>query len=278
MQRSRSGAVNRECEAVDLVAKQGACHRREQVYTKVALSDIKLSHVAVRTLRMQEETMAHQRFRQPTSKYTYGVLVGRITDGQENPGGKSPHYEILVDAAGTPYRIAVNIQSVEGSEVVAYFDRNYSGDTKLGLAALAAGPHAFKALTKGDGGNGLDYVRDNLFPLEQMKPIPPDGSGITLAALLDAQIERAKQDSLAVVIAVGDEFDDNQTTEQVGFALGRGVHDIHMMQGNIGAFEHDNRINGDGALFVRFSGGETIALFVRFDSQSTDTDGQGNAR
>jgi uncharacterized protein YukJ len=222
--------------------------------------------------------MAHQRFRQPTSKYTYGLLIGRITDGQENPGGKSPHYEILVDAAGTPDRVAVNIQSVEGSEVLAFFDRNYSGDTKLGLAALAAGPHAFKALTKGDGGNGLDYVRDKLFPLEQMKPIPPDGSGVTLAALLDAQIERAKQDSLAVVIAVGDEFDDDQTTEQVGFALGRGAHDIHMMQGNIGAFEHDNRINGDGALFVRFSGGETIALFVRFDSQSTDTDGQGNAQ
>jgi uncharacterized protein YukJ len=220
--------------------------------------------------------MSHPRFREPTSKYVYGVLVGRITDGQENPGGKSPHYEILVDAAGTPYRLAVNIQSVQGSEVVAFFDRNYSNETKLGLTALAAGPHGFKALTKGAGGDGLDYVRDKLFPLEAMQPIPPDGGGVTLAALLDAQIERAKQDSLAVVIAVGDEFDDNQTTEQVGFALGRGVHDLHMMQGNIGEFARDNRINGDGALFVRFSGGETIALFVRFDSQTTTTDDRGN--
>jgi len=220
--------------------------------------------------------MPHKRFRQPQSKYVYGVLVGRITDGQENPGGKSPHYEILVDAAGTPYRVAVNIQSVQGSEVLAYFDRNYSNDTKIGLTTRAGGPHGFTELTNGGDGQGLDYVRDDLFPLRKMTPIPPDGNGITLSSLLDAQVERAKQDSLAVVIAVGDKFDDDQTTEEVGFALGRGVHDIHMMQGNSGEFARDNRINGDGALFVRFSGGETIALFVRFASQSVDTDDNGN--
>jgi uncharacterized protein YukJ len=219
--------------------------------------------------------MSH-RFRQPNSQYIYGVLVGRITDGQENPGGRSPHYEILVDAAGTPFRVAVNVQSVEGSEVLAYFDSKYAQDTPLGLAKLASGLHGFTSLQNGQTFSGLDYLRDNLFPLGQMQPIPADGSGISLSSLLDAQIERAKQDPLAVVIAVGDEFDDSQTNEQVGFNLGRGVHDIHMMQGNSGVFEKDNRIHGDGALFIRFSGGETIALFVRFDSQSTTTDDNGN--
>jgi hypothetical protein len=33
---------------------------------------------------------------------------------------------------------------------------------------------------------------------------------------------------------------------------------------------------GDGALFIRFAGGETIALFVRFSTQSTTTNDQGN--
>jgi len=77
---------------------------------------------------------------------------------------------------------------------------------------------------------------------------------------------------------VGDKFNDDQTTEDVGFALGRGVHDIHMMQGNEGSFARDNRVHGDGAVFVRFSGGETVALFVRSDSQSTNTDDAGNPR
>jgi Uncharacterized conserved protein (DUF2278) len=51
-----------------------------------------------------------------------------------------------------------------------------------------------------------------------------------------------------------------------------------MMQGNSGSFADDNRINGDGALFIRFAGGETIALFVRFTTQSTTTDNRGNPR
>ncbi len=223
--------------------------------------------------------MAHRRFRQPDSKYVYGVLVGRVTDGQENPGGRSPHYEILVDVAGTPYRVAVNVRSVDDSDVVAYFDATYAGNTRLNLAELADGPHAFRPLTTGPSGEGLDYLRDDgLVPLDRMQPIPPDGSGVTLSSLLDAQIERAKNDALAVIIAVGDKFDDDQTTEDVGFALGRGVHDIHMMQGNEGAFERDNRIHGDGALFLRFSGGETIALFVRFATQAIQTDDVGDPK
>ena len=223
--------------------------------------------------------MAHKRFRQPHSNDDYGVLVGRITtDGQANPAGTSPHYEILVDSAGMLYRLAVNIRSVEGSEVLVYFDRNYARDTKIGLAARAGGPHGFTEITKSNGGEGLDYVRDDLFPLGQMTPIPPGGNGVTLSALLNGQIERAKQDSRAVVIAVGDKFDDNQTAENVGFALGRGIHDIQMMQGNGGKFARDNRINGDGALFVRFSGGETITLFVRFSLHSVNTDDNGDPR
>jgi uncharacterized protein YukJ len=47
---------------------------------------------------------------------------------------------------------------------------------------------------------------------------------------------------------------------------------------NSGSFANDNRINGDGALFIRFTGGETVALFVRFSVQSTTTDDQGNPR
>jgi uncharacterized protein YukJ len=48
------------------------------------------------------------------------------------------------------------------------------------------------------------------------------------------------------------------------------------MQGNSGKFADDNRINGDGALFIRFAGGETFALFVRFATQATETDENGN--
>ena len=53
---------------------------------------------------------------------------------------------------------------------------------------------------------------------------------------------------------------DNPEPDFVGFASG--------------SFADDNRVDGDGALFIRYAGGETIALFVRFTTQETATDNQ----
>jgi len=219
--------------------------------------------------------MTHHRTKPPSQQRSYGVLVGTVRDGREDPAGHSPHYEIWVQADQN-YRIAVNVRSVDGSDVVANYDPNFTNPTKLGLAGLAAGAKGFTALPTGPGGRGLDYLRDDLFPIDVMAPIPPDGQGVTLRNLLDGQVERAKADHSAVVIAFGEFFQDRGRDATFGFAPERGVHDIHMMQGNTGSFADDNRINGDGALFIRFTGGETVALFIRFTTQSTTTDDRGN--
>jgi uncharacterized protein YukJ len=219
--------------------------------------------------------MTHTRTKPPTQQRSYGVLVGTIHDGREDPAGHSPHYEIWVEADQN-YRIAVNVRSVDGSDVLAHYDPNFAKPTKRDLANLAAGTKGFTGLQTGPGGAGLDYLRDELFPIDAMAPIPPDGQGVTLSNLLDGQVERAKADKSAVVIAFGEFFQDPGRDQTFGFAPERGVHDIHMMQGNTGSFANDNRINGDGALFIRFAGGETVALFVRFSVQSTTTDDRGN--
>ena len=219
--------------------------------------------------------MPHARTKPPTQQRSYGVLVGAIRDGQEDPDRHSPHYEIWVEADQN-YRIAVNVRSVDGSNVVAHYDPNFTKPTKRDLAGLAAGKRGFTQLQTGPGGAGLDSLRDDLFPIDAMAPIPPDGQGVTLRNLLDGQVERAKADHSAVVIAFGEFFQDPGRDSTFGFAPERGVHDIHMMQGNTGSFADDNRINGDGALFIRFTGGETVALFIRFTTQSTTTDDRGN--
>ena len=211
------------------------------------------------------------------SQLNYGVLVGKILDGQLDATGSS-HYQIWVKGAGKDYRVAVNVQSVDESLVFVHYDPVYKAPATLDLAGLAGGEQGVKAIQTGQDGSGLDYVRDNLFPLDQMQQIPPDGSGVTLQNLLDGQIERAKADTTAVVVAFGDYFaDGDQSTDATfGFRPEIGVHDIHFMQGSRGEFERDNRSHGDGALFIRFTGGETIALFVRFSTQSTTTDSDGN--
>ena len=221
--------------------------------------------------------MTHARTKPATQQRSYGVLVGTIRDGQEDPAGHSPHYEIWVEADRN-YRIAVNVRSVDGSDVVAHYDPGFTNPTKLDLARLAAGEKGFTELPTGLGGKGLDYLRDDLFPIDAMTPIPPEGQGVTLRNLLDGQVERAKADRSAVVIAFGEFFQDRGRDGTFGFSPELGVHDIHMMQGNSGNFADDNRINGDGALFIRFAGGETVALFVRFTTQSTKTDDHGNPR
>jgi uncharacterized protein YukJ len=117
-----------------------------------------------------------------------------------------------------------------------------------------------------DGSDVLAY-----FPVDKMAQIPPEGAGVTLANLLDGQIERAKADSQAVVLACGEFYRDPGKDANFGFSPELGVHGIHMMQGNSGSFADDNRVNGDGALFIRYAGGETIALFVRFTTQQIST-------
>jgi uncharacterized protein YukJ len=204
----------------------------------------------------------------------YGVLVGQVKDGHIDPTGKTPHYEIWVVAGSVNYRAAVNVISQDGSEVMAYFDADYTSPNpqKLDLDALAGGAQGFDALSTGTDGQGLDYLRDKLFPLDQMAVIPPEGAGVTLKSQLDAQIQRAKADGGAVAIVYGQYFQDQGADESFGFSPERGVHDIHMMQGDSGKFAEDDRENGDGALFLRFSGGATAALFVRFSSQSIAVD------
>jgi uncharacterized protein YukJ len=217
--------------------------------------------------------------RHANQQRVYGVLVGDVKDGQIDPSGRTPHYEIWVQAQAVNYRIAVNVISQDGSEVMAYFDPSYvSPDPqKLDLLRLAGGAAGFTPVTTGPEGTGLDYVKDKLFPLCKMSVIPPQGAGVTLKNLLDGQIERAKADSDAVAIAFGQFFQDPNADLTFGFSPERGVHDIHMMQGDSGSYAGDDRVNGDGALFLRFAGGETAALFVRFTSQDISSANAGPA-
>ncbi len=214
--------------------------------------------------------MSEARRKPPGPPRAYGVLVGTIEDGRED-SGRSPHYEILVRAEGV-FRIAVNVRSQDGSDVQALVTDNFVNPTKRDLPSLAAGSRGFQPLATGPGGQGLDYLRDNLFDPAAMTAIPPDGPGATLAPDFEARIAAARADPDAVLIAFGACFQDAGADQTFGFSPERGVHDIHMMQGNEGRFASDNRVNGDGALFIRYGTGRTFAFFARFATQVLTTD------
>ncbi|WP_035664220.1 DUF2278 family protein, partial [Bradyrhizobium sp. Ec3.3] len=222
--------------------------------------------------------MTHRR-KPPGAIRHYGVLVGTVVDGLQSSDGSSPHYEIHVGGAGD-YRIAVNVQSVDDSEVLAYFDADFARSGTLDLKPYLQGNRGFRRLETGPSGSGgLDYLRDKLFPVDAMQPIPATGRGVSLKNLLNANIKRAKADRHAMVVAFGEYFEDHgQTDKYFHFRPERGIHDIHMMQGNRGQFASDNRTHGDGALFISFDKGqEIVALFVRFQTQSLHTDDRTGA-
>ena len=51
--------------------------------------------------------------------HQYGVLRARPDRAKREDGCSSPHRQIrAVDASGQPWRVAVNVQSSDGSEVV----------------------------------------------------------------------------------------------------------------------------------------------------------------
>src|SRR4051794_11017275 len=90
----------------------------------------------------------------------YAVLVGRAVD-RRFATTKSNHYEIKISAAGQNHRIAVNVQSADGSEVLYAMREPFQHPMLAQLGALADGNHPLPSTA---GGLAFDYVRS-----EQLK-------------------------------------------------------------------------------------------------------------
>src|SRR5713101_2716648 len=88
----------------------------------------------------------------------YGVLVGDPVAGKVVTGS-SAHYQITMQAAGGPFTVAVNIQSVDGSEVLYAIEEGF---TPPDLGGLLAVPMGMTKLKSAAGGLALDYVRSTV--------------------------------------------------------------------------------------------------------------------
>jgi len=231
----------------------------------------------------------------------YGILRGSIIDAIPHEQG-ADHYQIEVQTADNIYRIAVDVYSqIAGSsrhyssyginqldtsrEVMFYKDENYNHPV---LAALSACPQGFTVKQNMDNALYLDYLRYKpaLFPIDEMKVVPPknaDGSGDDLNDDIDPWIQQAKGNPNAEVFALGSGWDDNaagghpDAHPYFNPNPSLGIHDIHMNQGDTG---HEAQYNGtwqDGALFIHFTDtNKWIAMFFRFQNQSTSTDDNGD--
>ncbi|MBV8694590.1 MAG: YukJ family protein [Chloroflexi bacterium] len=207
----------------------------------------------------------------------YSVLKYRATDHFFGPSANY-HYQILALADQVQYRIAVDVQSQEyPSELLYFVDTNYQNPITDGLAQLAWGVTPIESVP---GGIALDYLRGNLFDVTQMKPLPADApSHNDLDDLIDSYVQQAIGDQSAVLYAFGQMWgpEENKPDQYFNFLPGRGIHDIHMNQGNTSHWYRDDGPWQDGALLIHFESQNVwVALFLAFQSQCFQTDDAGH--
>jgi uncharacterized protein YukJ len=217
----------------------------------------------------------------------YSVFAGRPTAGKV-VSGASAHYQITMQAGGGTFTVAVNIQSVDGSEVLYAIEEGFTPPDLAGLTALPMGMTTLKSEA---GGLALDYVRStvgdaSMITKAQMTLLPEQSEKAKGSSAEAEAIQRAKAKALenAVITLLNMTIADK---DGVIYAFGSayadggkvdGIHDIHMNQGNP-ANNHggDNGVWQDGALFISLpSKGTWTAVFIAFQTESWSTDSVGN--
>ncbi len=219
----------------------------------------------------------------------YSVLAGNPIAGKVVTEA-STHYQITMNAPGGPFTVAVNIQSVDGSEVLYAIEEGFTPSDEAGLLAL---PMGMTQLQSAAGGIALDFVRSQvngkpMITREQMTLLPQMRSKGSeeermLARARASALENAVvtllnmtiADKDGVIYALGSAFADQGKVD--------GIHDIHMNQGNpvsggtSGGYGGDNGVGQDGALLIHLPAkGTWTAILIAFQTQSWTTDSNGN--
>src|SRR5262245_54193842 len=211
----------------------------------------------------------------------YCCLKGRAI-GNRLGTTRKPHYQVHISANGVHHRIAVNVQSSDGSEVEYLVRSRFVHPITDSLSALSQGR---SEVPSRPGGIALDFIRGNLAQPWEFVPLPMSASGPDndLNEKLDAYVQRAMSDENAMVYAFGEPWgpEAHKADQYFGFLPGRGIHDIHMNQGNPpGPFAKDNGPWQDGGLIFEFPDQQQwVAVFLKFQSQawhSEDSDGRPN--
>ena len=226
---------------------------------------------------------------------SYSVLKGKPTSGKVVTGA-STHYQMTVQATGGPFTVAVNIESVDGSEVLYAIDHTFVPPSTTALAALPAGMNKLQSKA---GGLALDFVREQIGgkPMVTRAGMTLLPEAVSAAAAhgkekhaVESQNLRAQALQNAVVLLLNQAVADAHSTL---YAFGSayadsgkvdGIHDIHMNQGNpaAGGHEGDNGIWQDGAMFMQLPSlnkdpAKTwVAVFIAFQTESWTTDNNGN--
>jgi uncharacterized protein YukJ len=202
----------------------------------------------------------------------YSVLKAKAI-GSRFASGKNPHYQIHVVDDEKEYRIAINVQSQDKSDLEYIISSHWEHPVHDDLKDLPFGIHPIKSQP---GGLALDFIRGNIADPRLFVAIPMSvpGPDNDLNEKLDHYVQRAMADEDSKIYAFGSVWGpENKRDKIFGFIPGAGIHDIHMNQGNDRGHSGDDGVWQDGALIFYFpQQDQWVGIFLRFKSQSWHTD------
>lgn len=204
--------------------------------------------------------------------FLYGVLkgtvIGHLRDADDD------HYQILVSASKTMFRVAVNVKSsLKPPDLLFQSIASLPPALAKEITAL---PPGFKTLPSKPGGIAQDYVRGGLIKVDKFKVAPGDAPGADndLKDTMESAAVAAVEQKGAVVYAFGARWGPEKKPKDKYFKFlpGNGIHNIHMNQGNDKKHVRDDGVYHDGCLIFEYPNGKYRAFFLAFQSQTFNTD------
>lgn len=209
----------------------------------------------------------------------YSYLKGIVSqDLEDRTKHTETHHNLIVQANKLEYQVNIDIQSDSRANVKLFYIDQFGNELLTNLDKL--GDEGLFSLDQLTHASRLDYLRSGIFQIDYLKNTLAK-SWQEISSLLDMHIIRGTK-----ICILGESYDDTETRAVVPYGLQlkqqhsqlppRGIHNIHLNQGNYNPHSKDNGIYQDGAIFIETPNNIFKAFFFMFDGQSLNTDDRGN--
>ena len=189
----------------------------------------------------------------------YGVVVGKVIKTHDERNDNTPHYYLTVDAGNSgEYTVPINVRSKDKHrpDLLYYSDENYNAKAITILPTLESGFHEINYHSGEKADIAVDFIRSRLFDPKKMKIVRSNQTGPDndLSDFINKYMKKAEGNPEAIIYAYGTHFTTN----------GKGVHNVHMNQGNTKYSPEENDIFHDGCVLIHFRDEDKwIAYFFR---------------
>lgn len=187
------------------------------------------------------------------------------------------HGKLYIDTPNGQYECAVDVSTPSGIKVQFREIHNLNDALFAPLLALSSGWHL---LASNSTSGAIDAIRSPLFHIRiGCLPIIANHLVDFLIRILEAIVSRwidSTGDNALTILETQLTGSTRVFVFGAPYKTGLGVHDIHMNQGDPpGGFQHLDGIWQDGGTIIERPNGELVAVLIKFETQSLNTDNNG---